>query len=29
MEKDTERNMNVLQGDGKIGEVQIADDVLP
>ena len=27
MEKDTERNMNVLQGDGKIGEVQIADDV--
>ena len=28
MEKDTERNMNVLQGDGKIGEVQIADDVV-
>ena len=28
MEKDTERNMNVLQGDGKIGEVQIADYVV-
>ena len=28
MEKDTERNMNVLQGDGKIGEVQIADEVV-
>lgn len=28
MEKDTECNMNVLQGDGKIGEVQIADDVV-
>ena len=28
MEKATERNMNVLQGDGKIGEVQIADDVV-
>ena len=28
MEKDTERNMNVLQGDGKIGKVQIADDVV-
>jgi len=28
MEKDTERNVHVLQGDKKIGEVQIADDVV-